>query len=87
MLVADELDARKVASAAFVMEQLILGPQHEVKLRPLIVKCETDLECIAQTRDCHAMVERVRRDVFEDGNLTSYWAEKYHLFLELEVIV
>ncbi|MNW10120.1 hypothetical protein D3C71_2072670 [compost metagenome] len=56
MLVADELDARKVASAAFVMEQLILGPQHEVKLRPLIVKCETDLECIAQTRDCHAMV-------------------------------
>lgn len=87
MLVADELDARKVASAAFVMEQLILGPQHEAKLRPLIVKCVTDLECIAQTRDCHAMVERVRRDVFEDGNLTSYWAEKYHLFLELGVIV
>lgn len=87
MLVADERDARKVASAAFVMEQLILGPQHEVKLRPLIVKCETDLESIAQTRDCHAMVERVRREVFEDGNLTSYWAEKYHLFLELGVIV
>lgn len=87
MLVADELDARKVASAAFVMEQLILGPQHETKLRPLIVKCETDLESIAQTRDCRAMTERVRKDVYEDGNLTPYWAEKYHLFLELEVIV
>ncbi|HAS5616276.1 TPA: hypothetical protein I7E53_004031 [Vibrio cholerae] len=87
MLVADELDARKVASAAFVMEQLILGSQHEAKLRPLIVKCETDLDCIAQTNDCHVMVEQVRRDVFEDGNLTSFWAEKYHLFLELGVIV
>ena len=87
MLVADELDAKKVASAAFVMEQLILGPLHEAKLRPLIVKCEIDLESIAQSRDCRTMVERVRRDVFEDGNLTSYWAEKYHLFLELELIV
>lgn len=87
MLVADELDARKVASAAFVMEQLILGPQHEAKLRPLIIKCETDLESIARTRDCRAMAERVRNDVYEYGNLTPYWAEKYHLFLELEVIV
>lgn len=87
MLVADEEDVRKVASASFVMEQLILGPQHEAKLRPLITKCESDLESIAQTRDCRAMVERVNKDVYENGNLTPYWAEKYHLFLELEVII
>lgn len=86
MLVADEEDTRKVASAAFVMDQLTLGPQHEVALRPLIDKCDFDLERIAQTGNCRPMVERVRRDVYEDGNLTPYWAEKYHLFLELEVI-
>jgi hypothetical protein len=86
MLVADEEDARKVASAAFVMDQLTLGPQHEVALRPLINKCDSDLERIAQTGNCRPMVERVRKDVYEDGNLTPYWAEKYHLFLELEII-
>lgn len=86
MLVADEQDARKIASAAFVMEQLIIGPQHECKLRPLITKCESDLESIAQTRDCQPMVELVTHDVRENGNLTAYWAAKYHLFLELEVI-
>lgn len=87
MLVADEEDTRKVASASFVMEQLILGPQHEANLRPLIIKCESDLESIAKTRNCRPMVERIKKDVYEDGNLTPYWAEKYHLFLELEVIV
>lgn len=87
VLVADEEDARKVASASFVMLQLILGPQHEAKLRPLISKCESDLDSIAQTLDCRPMVERVKKEVHEDGNLTQYWAEKYHLFLELQVIV
>lgn len=87
VLVADEQDVRKVASARFVMEQLILGPQHEAVLRPLINKCDVDLERIAQTRNCRPMVERIEKDVCEDGNLTPYWAEKYQLFLELEVIV
>ncbi|QWT47066.1 site-specific integrase [Azospira inquinata] len=87
LLVADEEDARKLASASFVMLQLILGPQHEAKLRPLISKCESDLETIAQTFDCRPMVERIKKDVHEDGNLTRYWAEKYLLFLELQVIV
>lgn len=86
VLVASEEDARKVASAAFVMEQVILGPQHEKALRPLIVKCDEDLEKIAAFRNCRAMVERVRKDVFENGNLTPFFADKYHLFLELGVI-
>lgn len=87
MLVADEEDARKVASASFVMEHLILGPQHEEKLRPMIRKCEADLDAIACVPDCRDMVKRVKRDVYKDGNLTSYWAEKYQLFLALGVIV
>lgn len=69
MLVACEEDARKVASAAFVMEQVILGPQHEEAMRPLIGKCDEDLEKIAAFRDCRAMVERVRKDVYEKGSL------------------
>lgn len=68
VLVACEEDARKVASAAFVMEQVILGPQHEEALRPLIAKCDEDLENIASFGSCRAMVERVRKDVFENSN-------------------
>ncbi|WP_299161748.1 hypothetical protein [Accumulibacter sp.] len=86
VLVACEEDTRKVASAAFVMEQVILGPLHEAALRPLIAKCDEDLEKIANFRNCRAMVERVRNDVFENGNLTPFFADKYQLFLELGVI-
>lgn len=86
VLVACEEDARKVASAAFVMEQVILGPLHEAALRPLIAKCDEDLEKIASFRNCRAMVDRVRKDVFENANLTPFFADKYQLFLELGAI-
>lgn len=86
LLVASEDDARKIASAAFVMEQLILGPAHEAALRPLIQKCDEDLEKIAAFKDCREMVNRVRRDVYENGSLTPFFADKYQLFLELGVI-
>lgn len=86
ILIACEEDARKVASAAFVMEQVILGPMHETELRPLIRKCDADLEKIAVFAGCHEMVNLVRKDVFENGNLTPFFAEKYQLFLELGVI-
>jgi len=87
VLIAGEEDARKVASAAFVMEQVILGPLHEAELRPLIRKCDDDLEKIASFQGCRPMVERVKKDVYRNGNLTPYFADKYHLFLELGVIV
>lgn len=87
VLVACKEDARKVASAAFVMEQVILGPRHEEALRPLIAKCDEDLERIATFRNSRAMVERVRNDVYENGNLTPFFADKFQLFLELGVIV
>lgn len=86
VLIANEADARKVASAAYVMEQLILGPKHEEALRPLICKCDEDLKKIAAFPNCRDMVERVRRDVYEDEQLTPFWADKYHLFLELGII-
>lgn len=86
VLVACEDDTRKVASAAFVMEQVILGPMHEEALRPLIIKCEDDLKMIARFKNCHAMVERVRKDVFENGNLTPFFADKYQLFLEIGIV-
>jgi hypothetical protein len=87
VLVADEEDARKVASASFVMEQLILGPIHEEALRPLIQKCDEDLNSIASVGKCGPLVERVKNDVYENGNLTPFWTDKYQLFLELEVII
>ncbi|MBS1154457.1 MAG: hypothetical protein H6R07_381 [Proteobacteria bacterium] len=86
VLIAGEEDARKVASAAYVLEQLILYPQHEDALRPLIAKCDEDLEKISSFPNCRAMVEKVRKDVYENENLTLFWADKYLLFLELWII-
>lgn len=86
ILIANEADARKVASAAFVMEQVVLGPMHEEAMRPLIAKCDQDLEKIAMYPGCRAMVDKVRNDVYEKGNLTPYFADKYQLFLELGIL-
>ncbi|MCW5595607.1 MAG: hypothetical protein KIT07_01095 [Anaerolineales bacterium] len=86
VLIAGEEDARKVASAAYVMEQMILGPKHDEVLRPLIAKCDEDLEKIAAFSNCRAIVERVRKDVYGNENLTLFWADKYQLFLELGII-
>lgn len=86
ILIANEADARKVASAAFVMEQVVLGPIHEEAIRPLIAKCDQDLEKIAMYPGCRAMVDKVRNDVYEKGNLTPYFADKYQLFLELGML-
>ncbi|QBE64902.1 hypothetical protein [Pseudoduganella lutea] len=86
ILVANEEDTRKIASAAFVMEQLIAGPQSEAQFRPQIQKCDEDLERISSFDGCAPMVKRVRLDVFENGNLTPYFADKYLMFLELGVL-
>lgn len=87
VLIASEEDARKVASAAFVMEQMILGPLHEITLRPLIRKCDDDLEKIANFPGCREMACGIKKDVFENGNLTPFFADKFQLFLDLGVIV
>jgi len=86
ILVANEQDARKVASAAFLMEQLISGPLSEAEFRPQIKKCDDDLEKIAAVGKCHEMVKSVKRDVYENGNLTEYFSDKYQVFLELGVL-
>ncbi len=86
ILVAGEEDARKVASAAFLMEQLISGPLSEAEFRPRILKCDQDLEQIAGFEGCENMVSQIKRDVYERGNLTPYFADKFQLFLELGVL-
>lgn len=86
VLTAGEEDARKVASAAYVMEQLILGPRHEEALRPSIAKCDEDLAKIAAFPNCRSMVKKVCQDVYENENLTPFWADKYQFFLELGII-
>lgn len=86
VLIANQDDTRKVASAAFLMEQLIVGPLSEAELRPKIKKCEEDLKLIASFPGCEMMVNAVRKDVSENGNLTPYFRDKYELFLELGVL-
>lgn len=86
VLIAGEEDTRKVASAAFLMEQLIMGPLSEVEFRPQIVKCDEDLTKIRAFDGCADMVDRVKKDVFENGNLTQYFADKFQLFLTLGVL-
>jgi hypothetical protein len=86
VLIAGEDDARKVASAAFLMEQLIINPMAEAEFRPLIDKCDEDLKKIRAFDGCADMVDRVKKDVFENGNLTPYYSDKYELLLSLEIL-
>ncbi|RMA61398.1 hypothetical protein C8C96_2428 [Acidovorax sp. 100] len=86
VLVAGEGDARKVASAAFLMRRLIHGSQSHAEYLPLIMKCEEDLGKLAAFEGCAETVDRVKKDVYENGNLTPYFADKYQLFLELGVL-
>lgn len=85
-LVADEEDIRKICSAIFVMEQVISRPEHETLFRPMIQKCEEDLLSISSFNGNDSMVIRIKNDVFEAGNLTSYWSAKYSQYLELGVL-
>lgn len=86
VLIAGEEDTRKVASAAFVMERLIMGPLSEMEYRPQIEKCDQDLAMLRSFDGCADMVDRVKNDVYENGNLTPYFADKYQLFLSLGVL-
>ncbi len=86
VLKADEEDTRKVASAAYLMEQLILGPLSEAEFRPQIAKCDEDLAKIAAFDGCAEMVARVKQDVYENGNLAPFFADKFQLFLTLGVL-
>lgn len=86
VLIANEEDTRKVASAAFLMEHLITGPLSEAEYRPQIEKCDEDLESLRSFDGCAEMVDRIKADVYEYGNLTPYFADKYQLFLTLGVI-
>lgn len=86
VLIAGEEDTRKLASASFLMEQLIMGPMGEAEFRPQIIKCDDDLAKIRAFDGCADMVERVKKDVFENGNLTTYFSDKYQLFLSLGVL-
>ena len=86
ILISNEEDVRKVASAAFLMEQLISGPLSEIEFRPQIEKCTEDLDAIAAMKGCKELVTWVKRDVFINGNLTPYFADKYEMFLELGVL-
>lgn len=83
VLIAGEEDTRKVASAAYLMEQLIIGPLSEAEFRPQIVKCDEDLAKIRAFDGCADMVDRVKNDVYENGNLTPYFADKFQLFMRL----
>ncbi len=85
-LVASDEDVRKITSAMFVMEQSITDPAHETLFRPMIKKCEDDLREIGRIVEDGQLIGRIRDEVFELGKLSTYWAAKYHQFLELGVL-
>jgi hypothetical protein len=68
------------------MQQLIMGPMSEAEFRPQIVKCDEDLAKIRAFEGCADMVDRVKTDVYENGNLTPYFTDKFQLFLSLGVL-
>lgn len=84
-LVAGEEDARKVASAMFVMRQLLVQGVNDHTLMPLIKKCESDLDSIAGVAGDKGLVDVIKSEV-ENGDLTQFWERKFEMFLEFGVV-
>lgn len=86
---ADEIDTRKLISFRYCLQQTShLASSEEIyqsTLTPIFKRIESILADIS-SRD-EAMVIRVTKEVEEQGELESYWAQKLEMLLELEVIL
>ena len=85
---ADERDTRKLLSCRYCIEQTSHLFQSEERyqqaLGPALDRVERLVSEIAE-RDA-AMVARVTREVFEDGELDPYWASTMQMFMELGIM-
>ncbi|MFL9895897.1 hypothetical protein [Paraburkholderia sp. RL17-381-BIF-C] len=81
---ADEIDIRKLASCAYVVERIINLPSAEAYFRPVQDRIREILDEVC-SRGREAMVKRILHEVNAEGRLSPYWEEKLALLEELEI--
>jgi hypothetical protein len=85
---ADEKDTRKLLSCRYCLRQTapLTGSDEQINalLGPIFDRIEVILNELHK-RD-PKMVERVTREVEEDGELDHYWAQKYEMLVSLGVV-
>lgn len=84
---ADEVDVRKLVSCAFVVQQTTYLPGAQEYFRPILDRIASLLDEVRSFEGMAPTVERVTREVEESGELERYWAEKWALLNDLEIIV
>lgn len=85
---ADEKDTRKLSSCAFVVQQVIYVPGAEVYFQPVLGRIESLLDEIKTRDEANIeMVDRVVKQVHEEGDLDPYWAAKLALLESMEFIL
>jgi hypothetical protein len=81
---ADELDLRKLASCAYVVERTINAPGAGVYFEPVLERIREILDEVT-SRGRGALVTRILHEVNVEGKLSPYWEEKLTLLEELEI--
>lgn len=85
---ADERDTRKLSSCAFVVQQVIYVPGAEIYFQPVLGRIESLLDEIKTRDEANIeMVDRVVKQVHEEGDLDPYWAAKLALLESMEFIL
>lgn len=85
---ADEIDTRKLLSCRYCLEKIAANfqgePYFEDTLLPLLKRINSLLQVISEKDP--ELVENISKSVEIDGELEFYWAQKFQMLLELEVI-
>jgi hypothetical protein len=61
-------------------------PGQEAFFRPVLERIQAIIDEIAKREGNSVMVDKIRREVEEDGELDPYWASKLELLINLELI-
>ena len=83
---ADERDTRKLFSCRYCIQQTAHLPGQEAFFRPVLERIQAIIDEIAKREGNSVMVDKIRREVEEDGELDPYWASKLELLINLELI-
>lgn len=84
---ADAPDIRKLVSCAFVVQQATYLPGAEAYFEPVLRRIASLLDEVKEFDGMALIVAQIENEVGEYGQLDAYWAEKWALLNELEVIV
>ncbi|MBD6969713.1 hypothetical protein G4170_24930, partial [Vibrio parahaemolyticus] len=88
---ADKNDIKKLFSVKFVIEQ-VLNISHDVNaeklLREVIVRIDYLIErLMAFSTETNRLVNSIRVDVFDYGELTPFWLHRLHRYEDMGIIV